>query len=137
MAVAAFSVEGAPIPKGSTRAFIPKGWKRPVITAASPKTKAWEQKVRRRAEEQGYSEQPGAFRVVLKFVLPRPKRLRSCPKHITRPDVDKLSRCILDALTGIVWRDDSQVVALRATKRYARPDESPRVDVWFSKLDGL
>jgi len=35
----------------------------------------------------------------------------------TRPsDLDKLVRAVLDALTGIVWKDDAQVVALKATK---------------------
>jgi crossover junction endodeoxyribonuclease RusA len=127
--VAAFSVEGAPVPKGSTRAFIPKGWSRPVITAASPKTKTWQQHVNQHANEQGFTEKPGPFRVVLRFVLPRPKRLKGWPKHTSRPDVDKLSRCILDALTGVVWKDDSQVISLRASKRYAQPDEAPRVDI--------
>ncbi len=34
----------------------------------------------------------------------------SAPKHpTTRPDTVKLTRAVEDALTGIVWRDDSQV----------------------------
>lgn len=33
------------------------------------------------------------------------------------PDLDKLTRAVLDALTGIVWDDDAQVVALAVTKR--------------------
>lgn len=34
-------------------------------------------------------------------------------------DVDKLTRAVLDALTGVVFADDSQVVDLRVRKRYA------------------
>ena len=135
--MAAFSVEGAPVPKGSTRAFIPKGWSRPVITAANPKTKTWEQQVRNRAIEEGFREEAGPFRVALRFILPRPKRLKVRRKHTTRPDVDKLARCILDALTGVVWKDDAQVISLRASKRYAQPEEAPRVDIWVWGLDGL
>lgn len=132
-----FSVEGAAKPKGSTRAFIPKGWSRAIVTAASPKTKIWEKQVRLKAIQEGFSEQPGPFRVALQFVLPRPKRLKENPKHTTRPDVDKLSRCILDALTGVVWLDDAQVVALRASKRYARAGEVPRVDIRLGGGRGL
>jgi Holliday junction resolvase RusA-like endonuclease len=34
------------------------------------------------------------------------------------PDIDKLARAVLDALTGIVYDDDSQVIELQATKRF-------------------
>jgi hypothetical protein len=39
------------------------------------------------------------------------------------PDVDKLLRAALDALTGVVWKDDSQVTDVIGRKRYAVPDE--------------
>lgn len=42
----------------------------------------------------------------------------------TFPDVDKLLRAILDALTGIVYRDDSQVTKAPPEKRYALPSEA-------------
>jgi Holliday junction resolvase RusA-like endonuclease len=47
----------------------------------------------------------------------RPKK----PTHPfpSRSDVDKLARSVLDALTGIAWLDDQQVVDLRVTKSYA------------------
>jgi crossover junction endodeoxyribonuclease RusA len=35
------------------------------------------------------------------------------------PDIDKVCRAVLDALTGILYRDDAQVVALSAVKTYA------------------
>ena len=42
----------------------------------------------------------------------------------TMPDIDKLARCALDALTGIVFRDDAQIVDLHATKRYGEPERA-------------
>src|SRR6478609_7705675 len=36
-----------------------------------------------------------------------------------RPDVDKLARSALDALTGVLWVDDSRVVSLCVQKPYA------------------
>lgn len=35
-----------------------------------------------------------------------------------KPDVDKMARAVLDALTGVLWVDDAQVVDLHATKVY-------------------
>ena len=49
--------------------------------------------------------------------------LTRAPKRVTevttKPDVDKLARAALDALTGVLWADDSQVVSLHAQKEYA------------------
>lgn len=45
----------------------------------------------------------------------------------TNPDLDKLTRAVLDALTGIVYRDDAQVIDVAASKRYG----SPGVHVWI------
>lgn len=42
-------------------------------------------------------------------------------RPIVRPDLDKLGRSTLDALTGVVWHDDSQIVGLSMDKRYAVP----------------
>lgn len=50
------------------------------------------------------------------------------PQHLTskqKGDIDKLTRAILDALTGTLLHDDSQVVQLSAHKRYATQDEHP------------
>ena len=40
----------------------------------------------------------------------------------TMPDVDKLARCALDALVGVLIKDDAQVVALHLGKRYGEPE---------------
>ena len=41
--------------------------------------------------------------------------------HTKAPDITKLLRAIEDALTGIVWADDAQVVVQHATKGYGEP----------------
>src|SRR5207244_637695 len=46
----------------------------------------------------------------------------------TRPDALKLARGVEDALTGIVYRDDAQIVEERLFKRYGRP--GCEVKVW-------
>lgn len=71
----------------------------------------------------------GPLCVVLAFVMPRPASSpkRSTPAAVKRPDLDKLTRACLDAGSGVVWRDDSQVVHLDASKRIAELDEQPGV----------
>jgi len=69
----------------------------------------------------------GPVRVDLEFRMPRTKSLpktREKP-HVTRPDIDNLSKLILDAMTPILIANDTQVVDLRARKRYALKDEPP------------
>ena len=45
------------------------------------------------------------------------------------PDLDNIVKSVLDGMNGIVFRDDVQVVALRARKEWCPDDEQPRVDV--------
>ena len=45
-----------------------------------------------------------------------------------KPDTDNIAKSILDALNGIAYKDDKQVVTLSVKKRY---DEVPRVSVWI------
>ncbi|GIW59951.1 MAG: hypothetical protein KatS3mg087_1017 [Patescibacteria group bacterium] len=40
-------------------------------------------------------------------------------KHAVKPDIDKITRAVLDALTGVLWENDSRVYAIFAEKRYA------------------
>jgi crossover junction endodeoxyribonuclease RusA len=129
-----FTVSGHAKPKGSMRAFVPKGWKRPILTNASSSTKVWEQSVRLVAQEFAYAYTTDPIRVRLRFHLPRPKSLssRASRAHTKRPDLDKLIRACLDAMTGVLWKDDSQVFSLSAIKCYAIADEAPNVIISVS-----
>jgi len=74
-----------------------------------------------------------ALAVDLEFVVNRPKyaigKLLPAIKRSTG-DIDKLTRAVLDGLTGICYRDDSQVTALTARKRLAAPGEE--TGVWIT-----
>ena len=127
-----FTVSGVPRPKGSMRAFVPRGWTRPVLTNSSAAVKTWEQAIRSVAQDHAASFTTHPVRVRLSFALPRPKsmsRPASHRPHTKRPDVDKLARAALDALTGVIFADDSQVYSLHAVKRYAVDDEPPHVNI--------
>lgn len=52
-------------------------------------------------------------------------RSKAPQHHVVRPDGSKLVRSTEDALTGVLLRDDSQIVAGPSMKRYCLPDERP------------
>jgi crossover junction endodeoxyribonuclease RusA len=137
-----FVVFGVAQPKGSTRAFVPKGWKRPIVTTDNPKSKGWQQLVAEAASRalDGRGQLfLGPVRLVCVFHLPRPKslpRTRPTPM-VKKPDVSKLARSTEDALTGVVWRDDSQVTDLQVTKLYAAIGDSPRAVITVEPLSDI
>lgn len=138
-----FEVRGTPAPQGSHRAFVNRRTGRAIVTDDSPATRPWRQDVRAAALDAlgpgGPAVRPVV--VVLAFRFDRPKGhhgrhglLRSAPpEKLTKPDLDKLVRSTLDALTGLVWRDDSQVVGIDASKGWADDDHpaGATVDVWL------
>lgn len=125
-----FSVKGYPQPKGSTRAFMPKGARYPIITADNPKTRPWARKVGYLAQVYAPAGGPwdGPVELHLSFWLKKPKSLPKTRRSwaIKKPDIDKLCRALLDSLTGVLFRDDSQVVSLHVWKDYG---DAPGVDV--------
>jgi Holliday junction resolvase RusA-like endonuclease len=132
-----FDVPGIPAPQGSKNAWGQED---------NPRTKPWRAAVAARASE-AMAGQPlltGALQLDVVFEFPRPKshygtggnsgRLKaSAPRfHTARPDADKLTRAIGDALTGIVYRDDSQIARLNVAKLYA---ETASAGIFVQCLD--
>ena len=135
-----FTVYGIPEAQGSTRAFIPKGWGRPVVTSTNKKVKPWRQEIARTAAEapgmKCFLRKDGGVSVSLSFLLPRPESLaKKYTVANKRPDIDKLVRAVLDALTGIAYEDDSQVVKLDVSKAYGL-QPGVTVGIWYYSHNG-
>jgi Holliday junction resolvase RusA-like endonuclease len=136
-----FCVLGLPRPAGSKRAFtirkngLPTG--RIAVVDDCKESRDWKNTVAREAaatmQDESRQMLIGPVCMSAIFYVPRPKghyrtgkrasELRpSAPEHpTTKPDLLKLTRAVEDALTGVVWRDDSQVVEHRLEKRYGSP----------------
>lgn len=138
-----FAVLGRPQQRGSKQAvLIPKrggGWVtkngRPIVAAKddNPKSKDWMQEVRSAAHAawQGRPLIVEPVELTIRFYFARPAAhfgsgrnasllKPSAPRiHAQSPDLAKLIRCLEDALTGVVWRDDKQVARYgEGTGRY-------------------
>lgn len=74
----------------------------------------------------------GPISLSLEFVLMRPKSVgkrRGWP--IVRPDLSNLAKGFDDALTGILWKDDAQIVRSSYGKVYG---DRPGVQVTVSEM---
>lgn len=106
---------------------MPNGATLPAGTTASRKRMAqWREDIRNHAKAGMGVQAPfvGGIRLMVEFRMPVPKTtIRKYQwgwlLHTKKPDVDKLFRMLSDAMTGIVWADDSQVCFSIINKVYA------------------
>jgi len=127
-----FVVRGLPRPQGSLSAWGERGSGRVrVVHAGGIPFKRWRSAVST-AALMACVDSPMFKRgvvVVLEFRIPRPARNTDTDCH-DGPDIDKLARAVLDAMSGVVYEDDRQVGTLHASKAYANTDNP--AGVWVS-----
>lgn len=128
----AFRVAGIPQPKGSIQVlprrrfpFTVRSFREllaaVIVTADnSHKLKAWEKAIRQGAAlvARGRTPHAGPVYLSLVFTFQAPKSDPDRSAHIVRPDLSKLIRGVEDALSGLIFVDDSQIVATLARKDY-------------------
>lgn len=61
----------------------------------------------------------GPLCLTIGFIFERPHARLKEEAHIIKPDLDNLAKGVMDALNGIAWHDDSQVVSLILNKQWA------------------
>jgi crossover junction endodeoxyribonuclease RusA len=114
-------VIGVPQPQGSKQGFIRGGR----VNLVDPKgVKPWREAIAQAGRDwQAEHQQPlldVPLEVTITFRLPKPK---SSPKRRihpdTKPDLDKLDRAVLDAITGVLITNDSRVVMIHSRKVFA------------------
>lgn len=137
-----FTVFGTARPAGSKRAFV-RG-KRAHVVDANPNAKPWKLQVAQVAGEamQDADLFEGPLSVGFIFYVARPKghytskgelsaKGRRTPYPAKKPDVLKLARAVEDALSGVVYRDDAQIVEEYLSKRWGTPE---RVEIAVQAL---
>ena len=121
-----FTVIGTPAPQGSKR-HVGRG----IMIESSKKLKPWRDSVTHAAmaAHQGAAALDCACVLNVMFFLIRPKAGKKEVAPRRKPDLDKLIRSTMDAITAAgIWTDDSRVVRIFATKLFA--------DQWEHKVPG-
>lgn len=141
------------------------GWKHPDITTTSTNKNAgpWQDRIREVAEAKMspfLSPWAGSIEVFVVFYMNRPanhyvsnKRGKALKEKFEnddcnkKPDIDKLLRCLLDAMSGVVYFDDAQNTDVVLKKRWGKnpgvwvrvrekdPAESNKVTMAQMELD--
>jgi Holliday junction resolvase RusA-like endonuclease len=138
--VISIKVSGVPIAQGSLASFVSHSTGK-VITPQDPRVVDYRTLLVSAFHLTGEKPPPDwidgdtGLSMTLLFTFPRPKshwrpvtKKRSEPtlhekapqRHTQRPDLDKLVRAVLDALTGHVYGDDKQVTAISAVKIWGK-----------------
>jgi crossover junction endodeoxyribonuclease RusA len=77
----------------------------------------WRSSIALAARKAGAFPNRNPVTITMDFIFTRPKTVKRLMPTVP-PDLDKLVRAVLDALTAIAYIDDSQVVEIYAKKTY-------------------
>ena len=136
-----FYVRGAPIPQGSLTAHAHKRKDNTIYASVhyevGSKLHRWRRSIAVAARDE-WGEQPTYHhvRLTLTFYMKRPlshykgidfglKPRYDRVAHETAPDLDKLVRAVMDALSEVIYADDKQVTEIVARKIYVPQYEWP------------
>lgn len=140
----AFTVYGKTEPAGSKNSYVPLdrngnpyrragGGVMVQTVDANKNAKSWKSQVAAAAGAAYRGELlTGPLKVTFQFFRPRPgghftskgqlsKAGREAIAPTTKPDVLKLARAVEDACTGVLWRDDAQIVLEVLAKEWGEP----------------
>lgn len=138
-----FFVPGKPATAGSKKGFYNEERKRVFLVPDNEKQKPWMNTVAFFAQQQYRGPLLDCpLKLTIEYRLLRPQGHYGTgrnsgfvkPKykgrfHAVKPDLGKLTRAIEDALTGIVWRDDSRVSIHATQKVYVDRDPGAMVQI--------
>jgi Holliday junction resolvase RusA-like endonuclease len=129
-----FTVPGEPVAKARARVFFNKRAGR-VMSMTPTKTASYENYIKLIATDHFPSPIMGPLVMSIRVFRSMPKSLSKKLNEqaeagqirpTTRPDADNYLKSCLDALNGIAYRDDSQIVSVRVDKFYST---KPRTEI--------
>ncbi len=128
-------VIGEPVPQGSMRALTNKSG-RAYMIHSNKDLKPWRDKIVDELKMECWGQEPldGAIEAHFAFVLPRGKTVKR-DRPYAKPDLDKLVRAALDAITasGAIG-DDAQVCVLHASKYYVFPGQEAKLKLHLKEM---
>jgi Holliday junction resolvase RusA-like endonuclease len=137
-----FSVAGVPAPQGSKVAGIKRNGKAFLYDQGADRLKSWREAISDAGAKvmDGGDPLDGPLFCDLTFYLPKPRTTKFKQFPAGKPDVDKTTRAVLDALKfANVIVDDSRIIECHARKRWELTPGSAGVDIlvmtWAEWLD--
>lgn len=100
-------------------------------TYTPEKTKAFEEKLKmyfiKKYKRPEVSENPFKIKILAEFKPPKSlskkKQMQLIGKpYPKKPDMDNITKAILDSLNGLAYKDDNQIVSINAEKKYGLAD---------------
>lgn len=140
--IVSFTVRGQPVAQGSMVGFVPKNSARAIVHASNDnELKKWRKQIALAASLSMQGTFPAGknipIRVTACFYIKRSidelgdKKWKA--KYCTvYPDLDKLTRALLDGLKGVTFDDDRQVTEIHASKDF--DEENPRCEVTVEEV---
>lgn len=127
------TVYGEAQPAGSKRSFYSQKLRRSFVVDDNKKSRPWKDLVSQEAGKVAAGMLEGPLLLVVTFYRARPAghygsgrnagelRASAPPFPTVRPDATKLLRGIEDALIGVLYRDDAQIVRQIVDKQWGDP----------------
>ena len=119
-----FRVDGKPVPQGSMS--VVNGH---IFHSQGSALAVWRSAIGLAARQAGAKPTLKPVSMTMVFVFAKPKTVTRAEPTVP-PDLDKLIRAVLDALTAIAYKDDSQVTEIRSVKIYG---DAPCLEVQLSE----
>ena len=75
------------------------------------------------------------------FYMPIPKSLSQKKRaqieqglipHTKKPDIDNLQKFAFDCCNGVIWKDDSQIISVKADKLYS---DIPQTEIYIEEVE--
>lgn len=121
-----FTLPGRPVPWARAGSRSGRRFTRPEV-------KAYQEQIAWAAKAAGATIMEGGLVIDINAFWPAPQRKQNLMGRFrpSIPDIDNITKTVLDALNGIAWKDDAQIVVLHVTKKYG----TPRLDVMVRRIE--
>lgn len=111
-------IPGKPLTKGSWRPVKSKTTGKIFMKSDNKEAPFWQQTIKILVKNKMAGIiWDGPVSLILEYYFLKPKSVKRTYPTV-KPDIDKLERLVLDALTGVVYRDDAQVIKVHHKKLY-------------------
>lgn len=132
-----FTAYATPVPQGSMKGFVLPGKNgkaaRAILTSDNKHLRPYRQEVTRSAMvalaeknlPEPFAGKHVPVKLVFEFYIAKPPSVsKKRTRHVVKPDLSKLIRSSEDAMTGVLYADDAQVVEVHSRKIYGTPERA-------------